>query len=85
VKTKAGATAGVEEPWEDVKRGLATAMEQMNKAFAKAGEEMRKAFEEARKEFRWESTSKGRIVCAHCGASNPSEAKFCSKCGKSIS
>jgi len=85
VKTKAGAAAGVLEPWEDMKEAFVAAAEQMNKAFTKAAEETRKAFEEARKEFQRHTITKGKIVCAKCGATNPPESKFCSKCGKSLS
>jgi len=85
MKTKAGTAAGVPEPWEDMKEAFVAAAEQMNKAFAKAAEETRKAFEEARKEFQRQTTSRRKIVCANCGAANPPESKFCSKCGKSLS
>jgi len=85
VKTPKGTAAGVSEPWDDIKRAFATAMEQMNKAFAKAAEETKKGFEEARKEIQWRTTSRRKMVCANCGVSNPPESKFCSKCGKSLS
>jgi len=85
VKTKVGAAAGVSEPWEDMKRAFATAAEQMNKAFTKATEEMRKAFEEARREFQRHTTSGRKVLCSSCGAANPPDSKFCSKCGKSLS
>lgn len=85
VKTKAGTTAGVSEPWEDMKKAFATAAEQMNRAFAKAAEEARRAFKEAKKEIEWHTTSRRKIVCASCGAANPPESKFCSKCGKPLS
>ena len=78
VKTKAGTTAGVSEPWENMKEAFVAAAEQMNKAFLKAAEE-------ARKEFQLHTTSRRKIVCAKCGATNPPESKFCSKCGKSLS
>ena len=85
MKTKAGTAAGVSEPWENMKEAFVTATEQMNKAFLKAAEEARKAFEEARKEFQRHTTNREKIVCANCGATNPPESKFCSKCGKSLS
>jgi len=84
VKTQVGITAGVSEPWENIKKAFATATEQMNKALQKASVEMRKAMEEARKEF-WQTTSRGKIVCANCGATNSQASKFCSKCGKTLS
>jgi len=84
VKTKAGTAAGVSEPWEDVRKAFLTAGEEMRKAFEKAGEEMRKAFEEARRESQVRRTAK-RVVCSNCGANNPSEAKFCHKCGRALS
>jgi len=85
VKTKAGTAAGVTEPWENIKEAFVGAMEQMNKAFLKASEEMRKAFEEVRREIKEQTTGGRKIVCASCGATNPPESKFCSKCGKSLS
>jgi len=84
-KTRAGAAAGVSEPWEDMKEAFVEAAEQMNKAFQKAANEMREAFEEVRKEFQWHTSSKRRITCANCGAVNHAESKFCSKCGKTLS
>jgi len=85
VKTKAGTAAGVSEPWEDMKEAFVAAAEQMNKAFLKAAEEMRKALGDVRREFQVDTASRRKIVCANCGASNPPESKFCSKCGKSLS
>jgi len=85
VKTKAGAAAGVSDPWENMKEAFVTAAEQMNRAFAKAAEETRKAFEQARKEVQRQTTSGRKMVCTNCGAPNPPESKFCSKCGKSLS
>lgn len=85
VKTKAGTTAGVSEPWENLREAFVVAAEQMNKAFAKAAEETRKAFEEARKEVLLHTASRRKIICANCGATNLPESKFCSKCGKSLS
>jgi len=72
-KTKAGAAAGVAEPWESIRE-----------AFMKAGEEMRKAFAEARTEVKAHRTAKSAL-CSNCGANNPSGAKFCQKCGKPLS
>ncbi len=84
VKTKVGVAAGVHEPWESIREAFETAGEEMRKAFQKAGEEMRKAFAEARAEVKARRTA--RIVsCSNCGADNPSEAKFCQKCGKPLS
>jgi len=56
----------------------------MRKAFQKAGEEMRKAFAEARTQVRIHGTAR-RVLCPSCGANNPYRAKFCQKCGKSLS
>jgi len=84
VKTKAGTTAGVPEPWEDVRKAFLTAGEEMRKAFQKVGEEMRKAFAEARKESQVRRAA-ASVTCSKCGASNQPEARFCSKCGKSLS
>jgi len=84
VKTNVGTAAGVAEPWEDVRKAFLTAGEEMRKAFEKAGEEMRKAFEEPRKEVKSRRTAKS-LSCPNCGANNPSEAKFCHKCGKPLS
>jgi len=83
-KTKAGATAGVPEPWESIREAFKTAGEEMRKAFLKAGEEMRKAFAEARTEVKARKTARSAL-CPNCGANNPSEAKFCQKCGKPLS
>jgi predicted amidophosphoribosyltransferase len=85
VKTKVGAAAGVPEPWEVAVRGaFFTAGEEMRKAFQKAGEEIRKASTEVRKEVQARRAAKS-AACPNCGANNPSEAKFCSKCGKTLS
>jgi len=84
-KTKAGAAAGVAEPWESVREAFETAGEEMRKAFQKAGEEMRKAFAEAKTEAKARKTAKSAALCSNCGANNPSEAKFCRKCGKPLS
>jgi len=84
VKTKAGAAAGVAEPWENVREAFETAGEEMRKAFMKAGEEMRKAFAEARTEVKAHRTARSAL-CSNCGANNPSGAKFCQKCGKPLS
>ena len=83
-KTTAGTTAGVADPWEDMKKAFAEAMEEMNKAFAKAAEETRKAFDEARKEVHWQVSSRKKLECPSCGAPNISGSKFCSKCGKPL-
>ena len=85
LRTKAGVTAGVSEPWEDMKKAFAEAMEEMNKAFAKAAEETRKAFDEARKEIHWQTSSRKKLECANCKAVNPVGSKFCTKCGKPLS
>jgi len=84
VRTIAGKTAGVSEPWEDMREAFETAGEEMRKAFQKAGEEMRKAFSEARTQVRSRGTV-GSVLCPSCSAQNPSGARFCQKCGKSIS
>jgi hypothetical protein len=83
-RTGAGITAGVADPWEDVKKALAGAMEEMNKAFARAAEETKKAFEEAKKEAQWQASSRRKIECQNCGAPNMAGSKFCSKCGKPL-
>ncbi len=79
-----GTTAGVAEPWEDMKKAFAEAMEEMNKAFAKAAEETRKAFDEARKEIQWQTGSRKKLECPSCGTANLHGSKFCSKCGKAL-
>jgi len=84
-KTKAGATAGVSEPWEAMREAFLTAGEEMRKAFLKAGDEIRRAFEEARKERQSRPTIRKKLVCSNCGAQNPPESKYCSACGKPIS
>jgi len=53
-KTGVGITAGASDPWEDMKKAMATTMDEMNKAFTKAAEETKKAFEGAKKEARWQ-------------------------------
>jgi len=83
-RTVAGKAAGVKEPWEDMREAFETAGEEMRKAFQKAGEEMRKAFAEARTQVRIHGTAR-RVLCPSCGANNPYRAKFCQKCGKSLS
>jgi len=83
-KTKAGTAAGVSEPWEAMKEAFLAAGEEMRKAFQKAGEEMRKAFAEARREAQARKAAKS-VSCSNCGAANPPESKFCSKCGKPLS
>lgn len=83
-RTGAGITAGAADPWEDVKKAMATAMEEMNKAFAKAAEETKKAFEEAKKEVQWQASSRRKIECPNCGAPSMAGSKFCSKCGKPL-
>jgi uncharacterized membrane protein YvbJ len=85
LRTRAGVTAGVPEPWEDMKKAFAEAMEEMNKAFAKAAEETRKAFEEARKEIQWHAGGRKKLECPSCGAANFLGSKFCTKCGKALS
>jgi uncharacterized membrane protein YvbJ len=83
-RTVLGKTAGVAEPWDDLKEALETAGEEMRKAFQKAGEEMRKAFAETRIQVTTHGTT-GSVLCPNCSAQNPYGAKFCQKCGKPIS
>jgi uncharacterized membrane protein YvbJ len=83
-KTKAGTAAGVADPWEAMRQAFLTAGEEIRKAFQKAGEEVQKASAEARKEAQVRRATKS-VSCPNCGATNPPEAKFCHKCGKSLS
>jgi len=83
-RTIAGKTAGVAEPWENMREAFETAGEEMRKAFQKAGEEVRKAFAEARTQVRARGAA-GSVSCPSCRSENPYGAKFCQKCGKPTS
>lgn len=75
-----GVEAGISTPWEDLRVTFSQMGEELEKAFAIAGKELEKAFKTARGKIK-EATSREPIACPSCGEKNPSNARFCAKCG----
>jgi ribosomal protein L40E len=82
-RTEKGVEAGVSPPTEEWREEFLRVGQEMEKAFHTAAEEMRKAFKTARENIR-QSTTKGSVVCGHCGEKNQGDANFCYKCGKKL-
>lgn len=83
-RTKIGVDAGVYPPFQELRDVLAKAGHEMEKAFSTAAREMEKAFRVAEQNIR-QSTGRESVVCSECGEKSPSNATFCSRCGKKLS
>ncbi len=82
-RTAKGVEAGISTPLEDLRDAFSKMGGEIEKAFSVAGKEMEKAFKTARDKIK-EAASREPISCPHCKENNPSNAKFCSKCGKKL-
>lgn len=83
VRTKRGAEAGVSSPWDEMREAFSRMGQELEKAFETASKEIKDAFKTARENIR-KSTYAETVVCTGCGVTNPSNASYCSKCGKEL-
>ena len=83
--TKIAKDVGVEvsASSEEFRETMGKIGEEMEKAFAIAAKEIQEAFQTARENIK-KSFYKEPVICASCSEKNPTDAKFCNKCGKKI-
>lgn len=82
-KAVRGVEANVPSPPDEVKEAFAKMGVELEKAFSLAAKEIHNAFQTARNNIQ-QSQSREPMVCPNCGEKNPSDAIFCSKCGKKL-
>jgi ribosomal protein L40E len=80
VRTKKGKEAKVSPPWEDVFSEVGVEIET---ALSTASREIEKAFKEATGGIR-KAIAKESTVCSNCSEKNPTDARFCHKCGTNL-
>ena len=66
------------QPSDEMKEAFTRMSQELEKAFNIAAKEIQEAFQTARENY------KEPVVCQNCEAKNPSDAVFCSQCGKNL-
>jgi uncharacterized membrane protein YvbJ len=83
-KTVEGVKANASVPSDEMREAFNRMSVELEKAFNVAAKEVHEAFQVARNNIK-RNINKEPIICPNCGEKNPASARYCFKCGRSLS